>query len=86
MTTTARPTWLRMSAAADLVGVHRTTLSKWVTEGRIERRFLLQTGTQVRIARAWCEGTHLLPAPVHQAAPVAPITFPAVSYTAQALG
>lgn len=79
-------TWCRMSEAAEIIGVHRTTLWKWVVEGRIDRRFLLQTGTQVRIARVFCEGRHLVPtAPATAPLAVSPITFPAFRYDTQAL-
>ena len=82
-------TWCRMSEASAIIGVSRCTLWRWISEGRIERRFLLQTGTQVRIARVFCEGRHLVPV-ASDTSPAATtpnvVYFPAFSYSTPALG
>ena len=75
-----------MSEAAEIIGISRATLWRWISEGRIERRYLLTTGTQHRIARVWCEGRHLVPtASASAASPAAAVvSFPAVTYRIQA--
>ncbi len=85
MSTANTGTWLRASDASALLGVSRCTLHRWIVEGAIERRFLLKTGRQYRIARAFCEGRHLLPtAPPQQVTQPTFVPFPGFTYSVQA--
>ena len=83
----AGPLWLRMSQAAAILGVSRTTLYKWIVADEIPQRFLLKTGKQYRIARVFCDGSYLLPAAQPEAAPRTQaqiVSFPALSYSFKA--
>lgn len=80
--TTAIPTWLRMSQAAALLGVSRTTVYHWLVNNEIPARFLLKTGKQYRIARAFCDGSYLGPVAQPTEAPRASVVaFPSLSYS-----
>jgi excisionase family DNA binding protein len=56
------PTWLTVPAAAARMGVHRSTLWRWIATGVVPRQAVLLSGRRARVATAWADGRQGIPA------------------------